>query len=158
MLGEAVMGLSALKTAFDMTKGLKDIDNAVSRNAAVIELQENILTAQQAQAALIKRIDDLEKEVARFETWEAEKERYKLTDLGHGMTTYTLKEGMENGEPPHHLCADCYNHGQKSVMQTETRSPGRAQVLVCHTCGLDLYVYGMRDPSHKSYKRGREHR
>jgi hypothetical protein len=64
----------ALKTAFDMAKGLKDIDNAVSRNAAVIELQENILAAQQAQAALIKRIDDLEKEVAGFEAWEREKD------------------------------------------------------------------------------------
>ena len=73
MLAKSVMGLSALNTAFNMAKGLKGIDDAVRRNAAVIELQENILAAQQAQAALIKRIDDLEKEVASFEEWKAEK-------------------------------------------------------------------------------------
>ena len=35
MAAEIIAGLGALKTAFDIAKGLKDIDNAVSRNAAV---------------------------------------------------------------------------------------------------------------------------
>ena len=40
MVGEALAGLSALKTAFDLAKGLKDITDVANRNAAVIELQE----------------------------------------------------------------------------------------------------------------------
>ena len=75
MLAEAVMGVSALNTAFNMAKGLKEMNDAVVRNAAVIELQENILSAQEAQAALVKHIDQLEKQVAGFEAWETEKNR-----------------------------------------------------------------------------------
>ena len=45
MVGEVFAGIGALKTAFDIAKGLKDIDDATRRNAAVIELQEKILTA-----------------------------------------------------------------------------------------------------------------
>jgi hypothetical protein len=54
-------GISAFKAAFDIAKGLKDINDAAQRNAAVIELQEKILSAQAAQAALIERVHDLEK-------------------------------------------------------------------------------------------------
>ena len=73
MVAEVFAGLGALKTAFDIAKGLKDIDDAARRNAAVIELQERILSAQQSQSALVERVHDLEKEVAGFEQWEAEK-------------------------------------------------------------------------------------
>jgi hypothetical protein len=31
--------------------------------------------------------------------WDADKNRYESTQIGHGMTAYTLKKGMENGEP-----------------------------------------------------------
>ena len=40
MVAEIYGGISALKSAFDIAKGLKDIDDAARRNAAVIELQE----------------------------------------------------------------------------------------------------------------------
>jgi hypothetical protein len=43
MVGEAFAGLGAIRTDFDIAKGLKDIDDAARRNAAVIELQENPL-------------------------------------------------------------------------------------------------------------------
>jgi hypothetical protein len=52
---ETIAGLSAIKTAFDMTKALKDINDAAIRNAAVIELQEKILSARDAQTALFAR-------------------------------------------------------------------------------------------------------
>jgi hypothetical protein len=44
MVGEVFAGIGALKTAFDIAKGLKDIDDVARRNAAVIELQEKILS------------------------------------------------------------------------------------------------------------------
>jgi hypothetical protein len=155
MVGEVFAGLSALKTAFDIAKGLKDLDDATRRNAAVIELQEKILTAQSAQAELVETISELKSRVAELEAWDAEKQRYKLTEIGYGMTAYTLKEGMEEGEPSHRLCATCYSDGHKSIMQTETRSPGRCEVLVCHRCGSDLYLSGMRQPEHNAMKRQR---
>ena len=117
MLSETVMGLGALKTAFDMEKGLKDLDNAVARNAAVIELQENILAAQQAHAALIKRIDDLEKEVAGFEKWDAEKEKYDLKEIYPQNYAYAIKANARGTEPAHLICATCYENRKKTILQ-----------------------------------------
>lgn len=134
MLGEAVMGLSALNTAFNMAKGLKDIDNAVSRNAAIIELQENILSAQRAQAALIKRIDDLEKEVAGFETWETEKKRYYLKDFGGSTFAYELKESEAGGEPIHRVCPACYKKRHISILQFDFRTHAGQDKYGCPEC------------------------
>jgi hypothetical protein len=125
MVGEVLAGLSAIKTAFDIAKGLKDIDDAARRNAAVIELQEKILTAQQAQVALVERIGELEKEVARFETWEAQKKRYKLTDYGGGTFAYALKPEEAQGEPTHRICAHCYESGHRAVLQFAHKSEGQ---------------------------------
>jgi hypothetical protein len=105
MVGEVFAGLGAIKTAFDIAKGLKDIDDAARRNAAVIELQEKILTAQQEQMALVERIGELEEQMRRFKTWEAEKKRYKLTDYGGGTFAYALKPEEAKGEPEHRICA-----------------------------------------------------
>jgi hypothetical protein len=125
MVAEVFAGLSAIKTAFDIAKGLKDIDTAASRNAAVIELQEKILAAREAQTALLDRIGELEKEMARFETWEAEKKRYKLTDFGAGTFAYSLKPEEANGEPPHRICAACYQKNRKSILQFAHHSVGQ---------------------------------
>jgi hypothetical protein len=125
MVAEAITGLSALKSAFDIAKGLKDIDNATRRNAAVIELQEKILTAQTAQSDLTERIRDLEAKVAGFETWEREKQRYELKPFGNGVA-YFLKPEMSNGEAPHQLCANCYARGKKPFSQN-IQLPRRAK-------------------------------
>jgi hypothetical protein len=62
MVAEVFAGLGALKTAFDIAKGLKDIDDTTRRNTAVIDLQEKILSAQQSQASLVESISNLEKD------------------------------------------------------------------------------------------------
>ena len=107
VVAEAMMGVSAFKAAMDISKGIKDLDDRTRRNEAVIELQEKILGAQSAQSALIQAVGDLEKEVARLKAWDADKQRYKLAELRPGVVAYTLKEGMENGEPVHKLCTAC---------------------------------------------------
>jgi hypothetical protein len=157
----AITGFAtSVRAAVEITKAMKDLHDANLLQTKIFELTREIMAAQgygmeamAAQTTLLERVRNLEEEKSKLETWNAEKSRYKLTQVGHGMTTYTLKEGMEDGEPAHHLCASCYNEGHKSVMQTETRSPGRCEVLVCHRCGSDLYLSGMRQPEHHAMKR-----
>jgi hypothetical protein len=96
----------------------------------------------------LERVGALEKEVAHFKAWDTEKQRYKLTELGARFVAYMLKEGMENGEPPHHLCAQCYSDNLKTILQSEDRVPGRCKVLHCHRCGSDLYLSGSPNPEH----------
>jgi hypothetical protein len=91
MVAEIYGGISAIKSAFDIAKGLKDIHDATLRNAAIIELQEELLAAQEAQSMLTERIGELEKQVATFEKWDTEKEDYIMTSLPSGTIAYILK-------------------------------------------------------------------
>ena len=133
MAGELIAGIGIFKTMFDMAKGLKNINDVSIRYRASIELQEKILAAQAQQSALVERIGNLEKEVARFETWEAEKQRYGLTEVGDGVVTYVLKPSMGGSEPPHCICSECYQHGQKSIIQATGNFYGSV-MLACPRC------------------------
>ena len=142
MVSELVTGLGLFKTLLNMAKGLKDMNDASVRNAAVIELQEKILAAREQQSALAERVGDLEKEVARFEAWDADKERYELKEIASGQFAYALKEEASDSEPAHMLCANCYGQNQKSILQIEVRDPGRHKVTFCQRCGWDLFSPG----------------
>jgi hypothetical protein len=141
MVAEAIVGLGALKTAFDLAKGLKDIDNAVSRNGAIIELQERILTAQQAQSALLEQISALEAKVASFETWESEKENYELTQLAQGGVAYVLKPDKRDGKPPHGICPNCYEQRKKSILQTNGKQTWMDHFFKCPSCSTHVTGY-----------------
>ena len=60
MVAEVFAGLSAFKTLFDTARSLKDMNDAVVRSAAVIELQEQILSARAQQIELIERVRELD--------------------------------------------------------------------------------------------------
>ena len=139
MVGEAIAGLSALKTAFDIAKGLKDISDATTRNAAVIELQEKILSAQQTQSSLSQQVSDLEKEVARLKDWDADKKRYELTEIGPGVVALSIKEAMRNGEPFHRICANCAANGKKFYLQQHVRGI-HVDVFQCNSCKEKLTI------------------
>lgn len=134
MAGEIFAGLGAFKTMFDMAKGLKDINDAAIRNTAVIALQDQILTAQAAQAALIQRVGDLEGQLTQFEQWGREKERYRLAELPPGVFVYTIKEEARGAEPTHSICAKCYEDRRKSVLNWGESSNGLTK-LHCPSCG-----------------------
>ncbi len=134
MVGEFFAGLGAFKTMMDMTKAVQDAHDVATRDRAVIELQKEILSAQMAQAGLIERVGNLEKEVAGFETWAAEKKRYQLKDFGGGTFAHALKPEEANGEPPHKICTACYNKGHKSVLQFSHRGADKREYHVCPTC------------------------
>ncbi len=133
MASEFVAGLGLFKTAFDIAKGLKDINDATIRNGAIIELQEMILSAQQQQAALIDRVRDLEKEVADLKAWGREKEQYELQQVDLGAFTYVPKPDTEAAKQPHWLCANCYEDGKKSFLQVQGKAPG-GRVGESYTC------------------------
>jgi hypothetical protein len=142
MVGEAIAGLSAFKTMFDMAKALQGIHDATARDRAVIELQKEILAAQAAQTALLQRVGELEKQVAGFETWEAEKQRYELQKFGNGFA-FVLKTGAQPSEPPHEICANCYARGKKSYLakvptNTARQHLGMGIVYRCPECRSEV--------------------
>lgn len=140
MAAEILAGLSSLKTAFDIAKGLKDINDAAIRNGAVIELQEKILAAREQQSALLDRIGALEAEVASLKAWDTEKQRYELKNIGNGAVAYMLKATARGSEPPHWLCPNCYAAGKQAFYQPTGAELGRAQVYRCQGCQGNISV------------------
>jgi hypothetical protein len=138
-IGEIYAVTGVFKTLFDSAKALKDMNDSVVRHGAVIELLEKIVTAREAQAALLEEIDDLKKEKAAFETWEAERKRYKLEKLPPGVHAFTLQPEMANGEPPHYICATCYHRGLKSILNSDEPGNG-VHRLYCLECKSSQFV------------------
>ena len=150
MISEAMAGASALKTAFDMAKALKDISDATIRNGAVIELQGKILSAQEAQFALVKRVEELERQVAAARKASEQLQRYKLKEFGPGTFAYELKSEEAKGEPIHRACVTCYHRGRISVLQFSHKASGQ-DWFDCLTCKqrvhFGVYVSTRRDDS-----------
>jgi hypothetical protein len=146
---EIMGGISGLKAAFDIAKGLKNIDDATRRNAAVIELQEKILGAQQTQSALVERVGDLEKQVASFEKWEAEKERYYLQEIYPRNFAYAINENARGSQPPHLICATCYESHKKSILQQTS-----GVHLGCSVCNSRVQFKDSRPSGGATFGRG----
>ncbi|HTB03473.1 MAG TPA: hypothetical protein VK804_23635 [Bradyrhizobium sp.] len=156
----AISGLaSSLKAVGEITKAMIGIRDGAMLQAKAIELNGIILSAQQsaldaniAQVDLTQRIRDLEAKITKLESWEAEKQRYELAEIGAGGFAHVVKSGMLNGEPIHCICSDCYQRGEKSILQM-TRNTYGSVTLVCPRCKCN--VEGSED--HPGYPLKREH-
>ena len=155
--------VTGLQTARDIAKtaiGLRDaalVQEKVSELTGIIlSAQSNALDAQAEQSVMLDTIRSLKEQLAEMEKWGADKERYELKEIAPGQFAYSVTEAARGSEPPHKLCANCYNHNQKSSLQTEMRSPGHHEVTFCPNCGSDLFSpdSGGRGPEHPVVKSG----
>lgn len=149
MVAEVFGGIAAFKAMFDITKGLKDVSDAAIRNSAIINLQNEILTAQQEQMALIERVRISESELAHLTTWEAEKQKYEMVGIAPKVVAYTQRNGPENANPRHYLCANCFAKGQKSFLQQAVRG-AHIDRFKCNNCGEELTVQKDQPPRQTS--------
>src|SRR5690242_16345846 len=98
--------LTSLKTAKDIAETMIGLRDAAAFQGKMVEFQSKIIDAnnaafaiQEERAAMLSRIRDLEKQVADFERWETEKQRYELKGLGYGSFAYMLKPDARGAEP-----------------------------------------------------------
>ena len=140
---DVFVGFAGFNAIMDTLKNFKGMSDANIRNTVAVELQEKILTAYQNQLSLNEEISALNAEVTRSKDWSAEKARYELKDVGQGSLAYGPKQGMDDGEPPHSLCANCYTKGKKTILQQRKHVIGRAVTLDCHECRSSLVIQGV---------------
>jgi len=138
MVGEVFAGISAFSEMLGIAKSLRDMDDAVKRNAAVYDLWEKITATQAQYTAAIEQVSELKEKLRRFETWETEKQRYELQDVDRGFFAYVLKPGMEADEPPHALCATCYQRGFKSFFQSSGHVTIHEHYWFCPSCNTKV--------------------
>lgn len=126
-------GYSALSAAFEIAKGLKNIDDRVKLNAAVIDLQEKILSAQQAAIDAKSRMEEMARTIETFDSWTEMASRYALRDFGCQTYAYEAKPGMLEGAPPHIVCPNCFRERKLSVLQYDGKYGGRKR-FECLAC------------------------
>jgi hypothetical protein len=138
----AIAGLaSSFRSIVEITKAMKDVNDANVIQTKVFELTQEIMSAQAcalaaqvAQSDLLQRERQLEEEISKLKDWRTEKTRYQLQRLPPGTFVYVLKAGMEGDDPPHRVCATCYQHHKISILQEP--EDGYAE---CHDCGSKLH-------------------
>jgi hypothetical protein len=144
-----IQSLNAVTQISKALLGIRDAalirEKIIELNGEVISAQAGALAAQTDQFALLERIRNLESQVAQLETWNAEAQTYQLKDVAKygrtGQFAYAPKEGTHLSEPPHLLCAECYNNRHKSVLQQE-ETIDRREMLTCNHCKNILYLVG----------------
>lgn len=139
-MGSIAAALGGLKTAGEIAKALLQLKSDAERQAKVIELQSVILGAQSSaisaqsdQFAMLEQVRALKEEIGRMKVWETEKQRYQLVTPSDGSTVYALKKAVSNGEPPHYICASCYQEGKRSILQN-FQPKGGGTVFACPVC------------------------
>ena len=138
----AVDGLKAARDIAKTAIGLRDAallqDKVVELNDAIISAQSSALDAQAEQFTLVERVGDLEKEIARSKTWDTEKQRYSLVQFAPGVVAYALKKSEARGEPGHALCANCYERGVKSILQSNGDPYIDDHAFECSSCNTAI--------------------
>lgn len=141
--------LGALLTSFKVAKdiaqamvGLRDVaafqSKMVEFQSAILDAQGSAFAANDERSTLVEEVSKLKTKVAKLEAWNAEKKRYQLEDIGLGSLAYVVKERMRGTEPPHQICAACYQHRKKSILQP--RDINHDHMLLCPECKTQLKV------------------
>lgn len=171
MIAEIGAGLSSLKAAKDILQAMNGMQTAAAVNdikltlqGHILEAQEGLFRAQEAQTTAARRIAELEEEVLSLKDWSGEKQRYQLVDVGRGAVTYMVKLGAENDEPPHWLCASCFNQGRKSFMQNKGNGVGNRtaaergldKTFACDMCMSSFKVAWNVSPASLADKRSED--
>ena len=142
--------LGALQTASNIVKTFAGLRSDTERSAKLVELNNQIMAAQTgaiqanaAQAKLIDRVGNLEKELIRHETWTAEKQRYELKEIALGSFAYALKKEAQGSEPMHFICQTCYENGKKRILQIHHKHHGHAPLsqrsnYICPECKAEI--------------------
>lgn len=116
--------IGSLRTAAEIAKGMIGLRDTAIIQGKVIELQSAILAAQSSALAaqseqfdLINKIRDFEKDIARMKAWDSEKEKYTLKQVQPRSLAYAIKPEAQGSEPAHYICANCYEKGEKRILQ-----------------------------------------
>lgn len=138
--------LGSIKAAGEIANAMLKLHDAKALQDKTIELNRIILSAQQdamaanaTQSELVAQVAQLKKEIADLKSWEADKARYQLSEIGGGIVALSIKEAMRNGEAFHRICADCAAAGKKCYLQPQVTG-SLYEEYKCNGCGAELRI------------------
>lgn len=113
---------------------------SVLNNEIVTMYESNSSFREQVQSLQAEK-DNLTKEIAKFDTWEEQKKRYKLYSILGSVFVYAITEASSNGEPPHWLCTKCFEERKRSFLNIRRTKDSIYDELFCH-CGYVITFRG----------------
>lgn len=149
-----------VKSFFETRDRTINLEQVNALQSEIASIYAGYLALQQQCLSLIAEKDNLKKEIARFETWEEQKKRYKLyRPWKMSSIVYALEESQSNGEPPHWICADCYEDGKRRILQCRHGKSGYEEffckcgaIVISHHRGTCVIPYYRAEPEAQNPK------
>lgn len=133
--------LSSATTVAKAMMGMK-IDDEV--RDAVSKLQSDLISAQSAalrglaeRAELLERLEAADQKIKGYTNWAEEADKYHLVEFPTGSQVYVRRAEHLNDEPSHKLCPNCFQKGQKSILQS-TKGRNGGESVQCLNCDANL--------------------
>lgn len=130
----------SLKNAYELTKELTALQVSTEFKSKISELlealreaREDALASQEERTTLLGEIRQLKEQAAKREVWLTEKQKYELRRLYPSAVGYMLKPSARANEPPHALCAQCFNDEKKGFLQP-TDGKLMSRMMMEHRC------------------------
>jgi hypothetical protein len=114
-------------------------EKAIELQSSIISLQNELLSLQTGYQNALTEKEHLKQELMHMKNWEAEAQKYHLVNFGTGTFAWAIKEDQRGTQPPHHLCAHCYDRREKSILQ---RGGFGEQGWVYHCSSCSTRIYG----------------
>jgi hypothetical protein len=134
--------LGLLKTITGTTKRFADAreefkvnEVAIQLQGITLDLQSEMMMIQSDYQNILHSKEDLEKKLIEQEGWDKERARYHLESVGDGIFVYLLNPTANDIEPPHWICAHCYEEKKKSILQ---RNPYPS--WICPRCKTRIVI------------------
>lgn len=134
----SIPGLASAATA------IASATDTVKRNAQLIEFQNALIklnseavAIQTQNSSLARRNQELEDVITRLKNWESERTRYRLCTIFSGSIAYALLRSRSDGEPPHFLCAQCFENSRRVFLNFAQEKNGWYW-LRCPECAAQI--------------------
>lgn len=135
---------TSLQAASQLVKALIGVRDTALIESKMIELRDHIIEAQNGmmqsqtqQSALIQEVHALKQQIMKMEAWNKEKQRYQLVSPWPGCYVFALKESAKGFDPPHWICANCYEKGSKEYLHfAEIHDRCRRNIVKCAHCSF----------------------
>jgi cell division protein FtsB len=146
MIDWIAAAMTSTKAASDIAKSLltlRDEEAVRSRvfdlTSSLMELQQQMMTAQREQMALIDEVADLKDALKSLQAKSSLLDRYELLGVGPGKVVYALTAEFKGTEPEHFCCTNCYDSGKRSVFRGSKPDQGWMR-FVCPACKYGISI------------------
>jgi hypothetical protein len=139
MASQSVQALgSLLKSANGLANYSDIVEKMADVHAKLLQANAVALSAQEKQASSAAELERLRTEVTRLNDWSGEASNYEVREIAQGIFVMLPVAQVGKYQSVQKLCVNCFNQGNKSLLQQQHIERGRKLSLVCHRCKADV--------------------